>query len=136
MASHYLEFSEILVVDKADLEKAEAACKSAIAEIEADAGYCGCEASAVDDRAHTGIWIRSGDSGDVDHAAYIAKAVVEALGIDEPFLLSWAFHCSKLRVGEFGGGAFAVRRGHKTKFIDATALAQAAISEPWQPEDT
>ena len=134
MANHYLEFSELLAVDKSDLEKAEAACESAIAELEAD-GYCGCEASAIDDPAHTGIWIRSGDSGDVDNAAYIAKAVVEALGLDKPFLLSWAFHCSKLRVGEFGGGAVAVRRGHKTKFIDATALAQDAISEPWQSED-
>lgn len=69
---------------------------------------------------YEGLWIHDdGESIDVEHVAILAQALLDELEIDEPFIFSWAYTCSKPRIDEFGGGACAVRRGKDPIWCDA-----------------
>lgn len=78
-----------------------------------------------------GVWICHDESMNTDHAEMLVKALVEELDLPGIFVCSWAYVCSKPRIDEFGGGAFAVQRGRDTIWIDAaaSALRLASISE-------
>ena len=65
------------------------------------------------------LWIYGEEYGNPDLVESVVKALQEHFKIDEPFYLSWAFTCSKMRLDEFGGGAMCVRRGKETLYIDA-----------------
>ena len=77
--------------------------------------YCGFEVELESE----GVWISGEDSFDADQAAELAQMLVDELEIEEPFIFSWAYTCSKLRVDEFGGGACLIRKGQGAVFIDA-----------------
>jgi hypothetical protein len=66
------------------------------------------------------VWIYGEESFDVDQAACLAQMLVDELEIDEPFVFSWVYTCSYMRLDEFGGGACLVRRGLPCKMIDAS----------------
>lgn len=99
------------------------------AEIEADPeeGYVGYEADLEAD----GVWIRHDESINTEHAERLVKALVEELDLPGIIVCSWSYTCSKPRIDEFGGGAFAVQKGRDTIWIDAAseALRQAAMPE-------
>ncbi len=65
------------------------------------------------------VWIYEEEAFDPDHAEILVRALVEEMGSDKMEVVSWAHTCSKPRVDSFGGGAFAVRRGYETVWIDA-----------------
>lgn len=57
----------------------------------------------------------------------IARALIDGLEIDEPFILEWANTLDKPRCEHFGGGAFVIMRGCETYWIYPSLLADAWI---------
>jgi hypothetical protein len=93
---------------------------------DAEPNYIGFDAEFEDE----GLWIHDdGESIDVEHVAILAQRLLDELEIDEPFVFSWAYTCSKPRVDEFGGGACAVRRGKDPIWCDARNEAECALKD-------
>ena len=127
MANNYLEYSALLNVPSAKIGKASEIVDREVAKLEGEDefGYCGTLASVKND----GVWFYTEESGNTDHVEAIARALVEELELDEPFVCAWAYTCSKPRINEFGGGALLIRRGCDTIWIDAHSCAIAADKE-------
>jgi hypothetical protein len=119
VADSYLEYSAIMPIPADKIDRARTIAQRECAKFGED-GDCGGSCVEVDER---GAWFHAQDYGNTDHVEAIAKALVEELEIDEPFVCSWAYTCSKPRIDEFGGGAMVVRRGRETAWIDALAHA-------------
>jgi len=51
------------------------------------------------------LWIYADESGDVDNVALFVQDYLRKFAPDESFGITYASTCSKMRVGEFGGGA-------------------------------
>lgn len=118
MANHYQQSSSYLTLPEDKLDAAMEIVEKEMKKIEEDEdgwGYCGFTAEEKSD----GIWFYGEESIDVDHLEQAVREVIEQLEIDEPFYASWSYTCSKPRVDEFGGGAFAIVRGKPTVWIDA-----------------
>lgn len=124
MANNYCEFSSFLTVPKS-LETPEGIktlkiflneCRK---ELEETGGFCGTEFKIINDSEYFGIWFYVNESGSPEHVAFIAEKLVDEFEIDEPFASSWSYTCSKPRIDEFGGGAFVVKRGQDTYWVDA-----------------
>ncbi len=117
MANNYTQFSAFLQVpaDKMDLAQVIIDRETGRLYDDEEEGYCGVKA----DMERDGIWFHVEESGTPAHCEVIARALVEELNLDEPFVCSWACTCSKPRIDEFGGGAFLVRRGKPTIWCDA-----------------
>lgn len=93
-------------------------------------GYVGFHAEFESD----GLWLHDdGESIDVEHAAALAQALLDGLKIDEPFVFSWAYTCSKPRLDEFGGGACAVRRGKAPIWCDARQMVETQLEQEKEP---
>ena len=124
MANNYLEFSSFLNIPADKIERAREIVAREIAKLEDDdeCGYCGTLAEVESE----GVWFHVEESGNTDHVEAIARALLEELEMDEPFVCSWAYTCSKPRIDEFGGGAMVVRRGHETIWVDAMDSARNA----------
>ena len=122
MANNYLEYSSFLNIPAEKIERAREIVAREIEKLEDDdeCGYCGTLAEVENE----GVWFHVEESGNTDHVEAIARALVEELELDEPFVCSWAYTCSSPRVDEFGGGAMVVRRGHETIWVDAMNAAQ------------
>ena len=117
MANNYTQFSAFLQVpaDKMDLARIVIERETGRLYEDDDDGYCGTKAELESG----GVWFHEEESGTPEHVEMIARALVEELKIEEPFVCSWAYTCSKPRIDEFGGGAFLVRRGKPTLWCDA-----------------
>ena len=57
------------------------------------------------------FWLYAEEYGDPGRLADIIAEWQTTFGITEPFVLTWAETCSKLRLDEFSGGAIAVYKG-------------------------
>ena len=125
MADNYCEGSSFLEIPEDKTEKAQVIIDRVVAELENDDdfGYCGCQAELE----KTGVWFHGDESFHPDHVAEIARALVEELELDKPFYCSWAYTCSKPRIDEFGGGAFAIVRGKKTIWCDAMGFVEDQV---------
>ena len=122
MANNYLETSSWLDIPRDKHEQANKIIERVEKELEEDeesGGYCGIQANLEVDDHRCGVWFSHDESGNVEHLAEIARALVEELEIDKPFYCSWAYTCSKPRIDEFGGGAFVIVRGKETYWCDA-----------------
>lgn len=124
MANNYTQFSAFLPVpaDKMDLARIVIERETGRLYENDDDGYCGTKAELEAD----GVWFHAEESGTPEHVEIIARALVEELNIDEPFVCSWACTCSKPRIDEFGGGAFLIRRGKSTIWCDAERRVREA----------
>jgi len=60
------------------------------------------------DRDGVHLWIYAEESGDIDHVGAFVRSFLAKFRPKEVFKLTWSETCSKLRVGEFGGGALFV----------------------------
>lgn len=122
MANNYCESSSFMDIPKDKIEKAKEIIDRVVKELEddADEGYCGVEIEVEE----SGVWFHHDESINPEHLAELARALVEELEIDKPFYCSWAYTCSKPRIDEFGGGAFAVVRGQETYWVDALSHVQ------------
>jgi hypothetical protein len=121
MANNYCQSSSILPVPKGKLDKAREIVKRVIQELEdGEDDYCGCLVDVVDE----GVWFHTDESINTDHVEIIARQLIDELKLDTPFFCSWAYTCSKPRIDEFGGGAFVIKRGYMTHWVDARHIAQ------------
>jgi hypothetical protein len=114
MANNYCQLSCVLAIPQGSSGRAEEICSRVAQELESEDGFLG----AVYEVGDTGVWFHHDENADAEHVAELARALVEELEIDEPFFCSWAYTCSKPRVDEFGGGAFVVKRGYPTVWVD------------------
>jgi len=116
MANNYCQSSSMLSVPKAKLAKAREVVDTVKQSLEDGAdGYCGCLVDVEDE----GVWFHTDESINTDHVEIIARQLIEELKLDKPFYCSWAYTCSKPRIDEFGGGAFVIKRGYATYWVDA-----------------
>lgn len=120
MANNYLQFSAFLQVPANKMDLARILIKRETGRLyeNDDDGYCGY-CGTLAHMEEKGVWFHEEESGTPEHVEMIARALVEELNIDEPFVCSWACTCSKPRIDEFGGGAFLIRRGKPTIWCDA-----------------
>lgn len=124
MANNYCISSSKLLLDEEQVKKAQAIIDRVVKELEeGDEEYCGCDAVVEDD----GVWFSADESIDTSHMELIARELIDELEIDEPWYASWAYTCSKPRIDEFGGGAFVIKRGYQTYWVDAMHAAQQAV---------
>jgi hypothetical protein len=73
----------------------------------------------------SGVWFSDdGESINPEHLERAVFALVDGLNLEGVFVCSWAYTCSKPRIDEFGGGAFAVAKGKETVWVDATTEAR------------
>lgn len=118
MANNYILSSSFLPLPEGKINRAQEIVDTVLDEMthgDDEDGYCGCQVTVEED----GVWFSHDETINPEHVERLARALVEGLEIDEPFYCSWAYTCSKSRVDQFGGGAFAVRRGADTYWVDA-----------------
>lgn len=117
MANNRCEFSAGLDVPKDKIDKVHDIIERAKIALEnhEDYGYCACLTQVREDY----VWLYSEGDGVPEHAEAIAAAIIDELDIATPFDCSYALTCDKPRLGEFGGGAFKVRKGQPTIWADA-----------------
>jgi hypothetical protein len=121
MSNNYCKSSSKLLIPADKMDKAKEIVVRVTNEIEQDEdGYCGTNIDFEKD----GIWFHHDESINPDHVATIAQALLDGLDIEEPFVFSWAYTCSKARLNEFGGGACALKRGCEQFWVDAMSLAE------------
>ena len=97
------------------------------------------------------LWIYAEESGDPTHVAWLVRKFLARFRPDESWSLTFATTCSKLRAGEFGGGAvFVTAHGIQSQDsyifvenqgkafqgqIEAARLVQEAEKAGIKPED-
>jgi len=121
MANNYTEGSAMLLIPKDKDEAAQAIIDRVTDELENSEEW---ECCCVAELHEGGVWFHANESLDPEHVAVIARALIDELEIDEPFFFSWAYTCSKPRLDEFGGGAFVIKRGYETAWVDAMSRIQ------------
>lgn len=114
MANNYCTASFYIEVPDNKLKDLERVINKSIEKIENLFDYVGFDYE-IDS---TGVWVSSEDFNP-EAAAEFTKDIVETLELEKSIIASWAYTCSKLRIDNFGGGAFLVRKGRPTEFIDA-----------------
>jgi hypothetical protein len=108
----------------------------------ADATWCGCRAFRdlpdfesdddagfqyefqEDEELGRHFWVYADEGGDPDRVAHLAQKFLRQFRPRESWSLTYATTCSKLRLGEFGGGAYIVTAGSVESF-DATDFVSA-----------
>jgi hypothetical protein len=126
MANNYTQSSSVLEIPADKLEQAILIVERTESELEHADECVGFEASFEG----CSLWIRDdGESFNPDHVVDLVQTLLDELQIDEPFVCSWAYTCSKPRVDEFGGGACAVRRGKKPIWCDARDMTETQLEQ-------
>ena len=117
MADNYLQFSEnleSLTPDEAEWLREQLAhdplanCPRFLldfADREADDTDYGFQYDFHDDSHDHHLWISAEERGDVERVAHLVQKFLRRFRPDQCWSLTYAATCSKLRVGEFGGGA-------------------------------
>lgn len=125
MANNYVLSSSKLALTPEQLVKAEPIISRVVQELEDDAseGYCGVDVEVQKD----GVWFVHNDSINPEHVVLLAQTLLDELGIDLPFIFSWAYTCDRPCLNEFGGGACAVRRGKEPFYVDALNYVEETI---------
>lgn len=153
MADNYIKFSEEFVLsDNPDTYNAQVSWLNTVLHA-ADAWYSGKEDEssviqklfnagidtnglAVDcwtdfdwkiaDRA---IWFYSEEHANIYNVGLVVQGLLKNFGSsDEYWCLTWSESCSKLRIGEFGGGAMAVN-SNRIITLDTLQLAGKLVKE-------
>lgn len=129
MAKYYTNASSFLPVPESRLGEARKIIEQAVAAVEeAEDGSCDVQVEVQERGEGSGVWFHGEESVNLEHLAEIARALVEGLEIDEPFVCSWSYDCSKPRIDAFGGGALVIKRGYETYWCDATGHVQGVIA--------
>lgn len=116
MADYFCQGSCFVEVPKDKIERSKEIIERIEKELEeTDEQYAGFDVEVE----KTGVWIYHGEYISPDSAEILIRALVEELDLIGIYTCSWAYSCSKLRIGEFGGGAFAIKKGYETIWIDA-----------------
>ena len=120
MANNYCMASDVLPIPADKLEQAKQIAEQfeTAYEEDPDWGYLPIQFEFIEE----GLWVYSDESFNPETAEELVRKLVEELEMDAPFILEYAFACSKPRCGEFGGGAFRVERGQETKWLNTGDL--------------
>jgi hypothetical protein len=124
MGNSYLSFSAFMEIPAEKIRRARAIVYRESAKIAERDEWGGCAAHARVEQ--DGVLFETNDFGDPAHAEIVARALVEELEIDQPFGLAWYLCSCSPRMGDSGCGAFLVRRGWKTVWVDAGAGVRKA----------
>ena len=121
MANNYCESSSLIRIPKEKIKLAESVIQRVENELldDEEEGYVGYNTEFLEE----GLWISSDESVNTDHMEKLVKVLVEELDLEGIFVCSWAYFCDKPRIDEFGGGAFAIKKGLDTIWIDAAIEA-------------
>lgn len=115
MANNYLQASACLKLPEHKLKLGHELFQKIVNELETKGDNVDLQCEFDD----AGIWIYGEEYVSPEQVEYIVSRVQNELELDETFIFSYAYTCSKMRVDEFGGGAFACRRGYPTQWCDA-----------------
>lgn len=108
MADSYCASSTVWNISEASIPKA----KEILCRLEAGDDFCGAYLSGSQ------ICIEDDMCFNPEATEALARILVDELEIDHPLCCYWSFSCSKLRHDHFSGGAFVLKRGFKTEWID------------------
>jgi len=125
MANNYCQSSFLIEVPEEKLEQAKHIVERV--EVALDTQDNGPYYSTAMWKA--GVWIYSDESLDTEQVEALVRALVEELDLPGVHVGSWAYTCSKPRLDEFGGGAFAIAKGVATVWIDAATEAKRQMLE-------
>jgi hypothetical protein len=127
MANNFFSGSCILKIPSDKAERAMEVARRVIEVIDSDEdndiGF-NVNIELVD----AGIWFHEMECFDAEKVAAIASAVIDDLELEDPFVFSWSYSCSKARVDEFGGGSCAISKGRPPYWIDAYDSARKHFS--------
>ena len=126
MANNYCESSSFITVPVNKIERAKQIAARIEGELEndPDEGYVGFAVEIEKE----GVWIHANESITPEHVELLVSALVDELDLPGIHVCSWSYTCSKPRIDEFGGGAFAVQKGRDTVWVDAASEAQRIAS--------
>jgi len=120
MADNYKGSSSFLDVPLDKIDLVQGIIDKASKKLEAEDGFVHIDYNIEKNtEGRTGVWFYSERYANPEHVEHLAKAIIETLKLTKPFYCSWAYTCSKPRIDEFGGGAFCVRLGKKTIWVNA-----------------
>lgn len=121
MANNYCLSSSFIPVEKDKIERAKQIVLRVSSKLEtSEDGYVGYEAEVEE----KGVWVYSDEYLTLEHVVELVQDLVEELDLPGIHVVSWAYTCSKPRIDEFGGGAFAVQKGKETVWVDAAYAAR------------
>lgn len=128
MANNYTDTSSFLSLPASRLGAAREIIDRVTAELEdSEDGACEVQVEVLERGEGSGVWFHSEESVNMEHLAAIARALVEELEIDEAFVCSWSYSCSKPRIDEFGGGALVIKKGYETYWCDARSHVEGVL---------
>ena len=116
MANSYLQFSALIPCATKEQKQWLAAKLDEQAESD-DGPVCSYEIES------DGVWAYAEEYGDPGRLAEIVATYQQQFDRQDGWVLSWAQTCSKMRLGEFTGGAVAVCRG-TTHFVVPDSIAR------------
>jgi hypothetical protein len=125
MATYYCQSSSFLKIPAEKLGRAKEILDTLFKDADLEGSFLGF---AYEFKGN-GVCIFSQDEFNPEDAEIAARRLVDELEIDDPFVCSWSYSCSKPRIDEFGGGAFVVKRGYKTLWLDVQSLAKDAVEQ-------
>ncbi len=133
MANNYCEFSdEVITKTEAELDW----WISKIDELEAytelddpteeqeELGMACCHFS-IEGKS---IWVHADEGGNIEVIVDIVQEFLKANCPDESWNMTWAYTCSKPRIGEFGGGGVFVTAESQQWFNPATQIHEACTA--------
>ena len=126
MANNYCESVSFMELEENQLEAAKLIVARVQEELlSSEEEYCGAVVTVFDDDEDEtdGVLFSYDENCNPEHVAKFAQALLDELEIDEPFIFSWSYTCSRPRIGEFGGGACVVARGRDPFWVDAESVA-------------
>lgn len=124
MANNYQQFSSI--IPYANAERREW-LKAALEAKDESEGPC-CSYEIPESDKADAVWVYAEECGNIDVLVGLVAEYQKQFHLAEPWVLTWADWCEKMRVDEFSGGAVAVYRG-KVKWCIPSQFAQRWIGQ-------
>jgi hypothetical protein len=84
-----------------------------------------CEVSEQRDGTYS-AWIHADEYGNPEQVGSFIEEFLATFNKDDEFTMTWAYTCSKPRIGEFGGGAMIVTK-YGAEFGDALGLLRDSL---------
>ena len=131
MANYYTLFSTLFPVGEAgNVAPALALYEQFADELEEQEETVGFLAEAGDPHDGAHLWLRSEESGDVEHVIAFALRCAETLDLQGIWGFRWALTCSGPRLDGFGGGAQVIDLGARrtVSWVDAEDWMEAQVS--------
>lgn len=110
MANNYQQFSEQIegLTKRQALRLVEILAK--LGE-ENETTVCAAQVEKLPGRRRWGVWMYAEEFGEPFLVIEAVARLQEEFGLKEPWTINYAVTCSKMRIGEFGGGQYTAYRG-------------------------